>query len=102
VDFSEKRNTFARKKLIKAFPRHPSKFYRVGICSELTYAISALKNVFGRIGDVFMIYLEFCEKIKSFFEKLLRSDICFEFVCHSSFSTQLYPKSNKNYGQLQK
>ena len=29
--------------------------------------ISALKSVFGWIGDVFMIYLEFCEKIMSFF-----------------------------------
>ena len=55
-----------------------------------------------QIGDVFQVYLEFCEKIKSFFEKLLRSDICFEFVCHSFFSTQLYPKTNKNYEQLWK
>ena len=44
-----------------------SKSHRKGICTKQTYAILALKSVFGRIGDVFMIYLEFCEKIKSFF-----------------------------------
>ena len=79
---------------------HPSKSYRKGICTKQTYAILALKSVFGRIGDVFMIYLEFREKLSHFFKNSCDLIYALNLYVTVFFSTQLYPKTNKNYEQL--
>jgi len=44
----------------------------------------------------------FVKKLSHFLKKLLWPGKCFEFLCHSFLSAQLYLKTNKNYEQLWK
>ena len=44
----------------------------------------------------------FVKKLSQFWKKLQWPGKYFEFVCHSFFSSHLYPKRNKNCKQLQK